>query len=87
MIYWKAALQSDLDRLKKLADRNLIPFNIGRCEVLQVGWNNPLQQGRLGLTGTALEEKNSRVLLDKLNMSRQCAFLAKGGHPHTGLMC
>lgn len=39
MIYWKAALQSDLDRLKKLADRNLIPFNIGKCEVLQVGWS------------------------------------------------
>lgn len=47
----KAAIQRDLERLEKLADRNLKEFNTGKCKVLHQGWNNQMQQDRLGLTG------------------------------------
>lgn len=47
----RAAIQRGLERLEKLADRNLKEFNTGKCKVLHLGWNNRMQQDRLGLTG------------------------------------
>ncbi|KAK4828681.1 hypothetical protein QYF61_000500 [Mycteria americana] len=39
-----AAIQRDLHRLKKWADRDLMQFNTRRCKVLHLGRNNPRHQ-------------------------------------------
>ncbi|GAB0202845.1 mitochondrial enolase superfamily member 1 [Grus japonensis] len=75
-----AAIQRELDRLEKWADKNLVTFNKERCEVLHLGRNNPMHQYKLGATHleSSLAEEDSRVLVDtKLNMSWQCALAAK----------
>ena len=69
-----AAIQSDLDRLEKWADRNLMKFNKEKCKALHLGRNNPRHQYRLGGQPAG---KDLEVLDTKLNKSQPCAHMAK----------
>ncbi|KAJ7415522.1 rna-directed dna polymerase from mobile element jockey-like [Pitangus sulphuratus] len=55
-----AAIQRDLDRLEKLADRDLLKFNKGTFKVLHLGWNKPRHQYLLG-TDKLESRKGDRI--------------------------
>ena len=59
-----AAIQKDLNRLEKWADRNLMKFSKERCKVLHLGNNNLLYWCMLGATQleSSLAEKDLGVL-------------------------
>ncbi|XP_009950930.1 PREDICTED: uncharacterized protein LOC104347561 [Leptosomus discolor] len=80
MLKGHAAIQRDLDRLERLADRNLMKFNEGECKVPRMGRNNPMHQYMLGADQweSNVAEKNLEVLAaSKLNTRQQCAFTTK----------
>ena len=74
------AIQRDLSRLEKWADRNLMKFNQGKPKVLHLGTNNPRQPHLLGTTQleSCLAKKDLGVLVDtKLTVSQHWALAAK----------
>lgn len=68
-----AAIQRDLNRLKKWATSNLIKFNKGKCKVLHLGRNNlrHLYTPSANWLENSFTEKDLWVLMvDILNMSQ-----------------
>ncbi|GAB0176081.1 mitochondrial enolase superfamily member 1 [Grus japonensis] len=61
-----AAIQKDLNRVRKWADGNLMQLNKGQCNVPQLRRNNPRHQYLLGATHleSSFAEKDLGVLMN-----------------------
>ncbi|KAF4798790.1 hypothetical protein TURU_060690 [Turdus rufiventris] len=80
LLEWRRALQRGLEQLDGWAESNRMKFNKPKFQVLHFGDKNPLQHYRLGTVwlDSAQGERDLGVVVDsQLNMSQQCALVAK----------
>nr|XP_048709729.1 uncharacterized protein LOC125638252 [Caretta caretta] len=73
-------VQSDLDKLEDWAKRNLMRFNKDTCRILHLGRKNPMHCYTLGTDwlNSSSADKHLGITVDKkLDMSQQCALVAK----------
>jgi len=78
------AIQRNLNRLEKRADRNLMKFNQEKCKVQYLRRNKLMYHYIPGATQLerSFAEKGMGVLVDvKLNMSQLCAWQDRGADP------
>ncbi|GAB0186899.1 mitochondrial enolase superfamily member 1 [Grus japonensis] len=76
----RPVIQRVLDRLEKLANRNLMKFNKEKCKALHLGRNDPMHQYTLEADQleSSLTENDLHFLVDtRLNMSQRSAFTEK----------
>lgn len=74
-----AATQRNLGRLEKWADKNFMKITKGKCQILPLR-NNFMYQYMRGATHleSSFAEKDLEILVStRLNMSQQCALVAK----------